>query len=283
MTIREALASAEAMLKEAGVPDPYIDAEWMLESVSGLDRMQMKWNQETELTPEQEQRFSSLLLSRANREPVQYLLGEQNFYGLRFRVTPDVLIPRQETEELCEWGLKFLKKHPAPHVLDLCTGSGAIAVTISRKCLRAQVTASDLSEGALRVAQKNALSNGASVRFLQGDLWEPLCGMTFDLILSNPPYIPTQDCETLQPEVMREPRMALDGGKDGLDFYRRIADGAGEHLNPGGMIAVELGVGEAEDVAELFRRAGLADVEIRKDLYGVERMVGARRRREDHV
>ena len=283
MTIREALASAEGMLKEAGVPDPYIDAEWMLESVSGLDRMQMKWNQETELTPEQEQRFSSLLLSRANREPVQYLLGEQYFYGLRFQVTPDVLIPRQETEELCEWGLKFLKKHPAPRALDLCTGSGAIAVTLKHRCLRAEVTASDLSEGALKVAQKNALANGVNVRFLKGDLWEPLRGVTFDLILSNPPYIPTQDCETLQPEVMREPRMALDGGKDGLDFYRRIADGAREHLNPGGMIAVELGVGEAEDVAELFRRAGLADVEIRKDLYGVERMVGARRRSKEHV
>ena len=282
MTIREALVSAERMLAEAGVPDPHIDAQWMLESVTGLSRMQQKLQSAKELTPEQEQRFSSLLLSRANREPVQYLLGEQYFYGLKFSVTPDVLIPRQETEELCEWGLSFLKKHPVPRVLDLCTGSGAIAVTLAHNCARAEVTASDLSGGALKVAQKNAAANGVNVRFVQGDLWEPLDGLTFDLILSNPPYIPSADCETLQPEVMREPRMALDGGADGLDFYRRIADGAKEHLNPGGMIAVELGIGEAQDVAEMFRRAGLTDVEIRKDIYGVERMGGARRRREDH-
>ena len=120
------------------------------------------------------------------------------------------------------------------------------------------------------------------MRFVQGDLWEPLEGKRFDLILSNPPYIPTSDCDTLQPEVMREPRMALDGGADGLDFYRRIASEALDHLKPGGMIAVELGVGEAEAVAELFRSAGLAEVEIRRDLYGIARMVGARRRKE-HV
>ena len=283
MTIREALLSAERRRTDAGVPDPHIDAEWMMEAVTGLGRMQQKLQSAKELTPEQEQRFSSLLLSRANREPVQYLLGEQYFYGLRFHVTPDVLIPRQETEELCEWGLSFLQKQPAPTALDLCTGSGAIAVTLAYRCPKAEVTASDLSGNALGVAQKNALANGVNVRFLQGDLWEPLEGMKFDLILSNPPYIPSLECDTLQPEVMREPRMALDGGADGLDFYRRIAQGAQEHLNPGGMIAVELGIGEAEDVAEMFRRAGLADVEIRKDLYGVERMVGARRRREDHV
>ncbi|MBP3646482.1 MAG: peptide chain release factor N(5)-glutamine methyltransferase [Clostridia bacterium] len=283
MTIREALLSAERRMTDAGVPDPHIDAEWMMEAVTGLGRMQQKLQSAKELTPEQEQRFSSLLLSRANREPVQYLLGEQYFYGLRFHVTPDVLIPRQETEELCEWGLSFLQKQPAPTALDLCTGSGAIAVTLAYRCPKAEVTASDLSGNALGVAQKNALANGVNVRFLQGDLWEPLEGMKFDLILSNPPYIPSLECDTLQPEVMREPRMALDGGADGLDFYRRIAQGAQEHLNPGGMIAVELGIGEAEDVAEMFRRAGLADVEIRKDLYGVERMVGARRRREDHV
>ena len=283
MTIREALLSAERRLTDAGVPDPQVDAEWMMEAVTGLGRMQQKLQSAKELTPEQEQRFSSLLLSRANREPVQYLLGEQYFYDLRFHVTPDVLIPRQETEELCEWGLSFLQKQPAPTALDLCTGSGAIAVTLAYRCPKAEVTASDLSGNALGVAQKNALANGVNVRFLQGDLWEPLEGMRFDLILSNPPYIPSLECESLQPEVMREPRMALDGGADGLDFYRRIAQGAQEHLNPGGMIAVELGIGEAEDVAEIFRRAGLADVEIRKDLYGVERMVGARRRREDHV
>lgn len=282
MTICQAIQSAAEMLEAAGVPDPQIDAEWMMEHVCGLDRMQMRIHQAKELTTEQEQRFSRLLLSRAKREPVQYLLGEQYFYGLKFRVNPDVLIPRQETEELCEWGLKFLQKLDAPTALDLCTGSGAIAITLKHHCPQAAVTASDLSGKALETARANALANAAHVRFVQGDLWEPLEGKRFDLILSNPPYIPTSDCDTLQPEVMREPRLALDGGADGLDFYRRIASEAEDHLKPGGMIAVELGVGEAEAVAELFRSAGLAEVEIRRDLYGIARMVGARRRKE-HV
>ena len=283
MTIREALLSAEKQLSDAGVPDPRIDAQWMMEAVTGLGRVQLKLQSANELTLEQEQRFASLLLSRAKREPVQYLLGEQYFYGLRFQVSPAVLIPRQETEELCEWGLSFVKRLPSPKVLDLCTGSGAIAVTMAHHCPQAQVTASDLSADALAVARQNADLNGVAVRFLQGDLWEPLSGMTFDLILSNPPYIPTEDCKTLQPEVMREPVMALDGGQDGLDFYRRIAHKAQEHLLPGGMIAVELGIGEAEEVAEMFRQAGLMEVTIRKDLYGVERMVGAKRRSENDV
>jgi len=172
-------------------------------------------------------------------------------------------------------------KHPK--ALDLCTGSGAIAVTLKHECPHADVTAVDLSTDALAVASSNAKLNRADIRFVQGDLWQPLEGEVFDLILSNPPYIPTQDCETLQQEVMQEPRMALDGGVDGLDFYRRIANGALSHLSPAGMIAVEVGIGEAQDVAALFTNAGLIDVQIIKDLYGVERIVSARRRSEDHV
>ena len=145
------------------------------------------------------------------------------------------------------------------------------------------MTAADLSTDALAVASFNAKLNQTDIRFVQGDLWQPVEGEVFDLILSNPPYIPTQDCETLQQEVMQEPRMALDGGADGLDFYRRIANGALSHLSPAGMIAVEVGISEAQDVASLFTNAGLHDVQIIKDLYGVERIVSARRRSEDHV
>ena len=280
MTIREAITQAASLLENAQIPDPRTDAEIILSHVTGMNRMNMLISGAKELTAEQEQRFSSLLLSRTKREPLQYLLGEQFFYGLRFQVDSRVLIPRQETEELCEWGISHLRslKKEALSALDLCTGSGAIAVTIKHECPQAAVTASDLSHDALELARQNAKANGADVHFVQGDLWEPLKGQTFDLILSNPPYIPTADCDTLQKEVLREPRMALDGGTDGLDFYRRIADEAVAHLNPGGLIAVELGIGEAEDVAKLFENAGLTDAVIRKDLYGVARMVGARRR-----
>ena len=283
MTIRQSIAHAEEALSAAGVPDPRTDAELILSHVTGLGRMNMLMMGQNELTHEQEQRFSSLLLSRAKRVPLQYLLGVQYFYGLPFQVDDRVLIPRQETEELCEWGLSFLKGKPSPKALDLCTGSGAIAVTLKHNCPQAAVTASDLSADALSLARQNAEQNRADIRFLQGDLWEPLTGERFDLILSNPPYIPSLDCDTLQTEVMQEPRMALDGGADGLDFYRRIAGEAISHLLPGGMIAVELGIGEAEAVAALFREAGLADVSIRTDLYGIARMVGGFRRREDDV
>ena len=143
--------------------------------------------------------------------------------------------------------------------------------------------AADLSTDALEVASSNAQLNHADVHFVQGDLWEPVQNETFDLILSNPPYIPTLDCNTLQQEVMQEPRMALDGGADGLDFYRRIATGAAAHLSLAGLIAVEVGIGEAQDVAVLFKNAGLCDVQIINDLYGVERIVSARRRSDNHV
>lgn len=283
MTIKQAILEATQAFEAAGVPDPRIDAELILCHMTGLDRMSMLMRGATELTSEQEQRFSSLLLSRTQRKPLQYLLGTQVFYGLDFQVDGRVLIPRQETETLCEWGIRHLRKLRKPCALDLCTGSGAIAVTLKHECPFADVTAADLSADALKVAASNAHLNGADVRFVQGDLWEPLAGETFDLILSNPPYIPTADCETLQQEVMQEPRMALDGGLDGLDFYRRIADGACAHLVPGGLIAVEVGIGEADDVAALFTAAGLLDVQIINDLYGVARIVSARRRSENHV
>lgn len=283
MTIKQAILQAEQAFEKAGVPDPRIDAELILCHLTGMNRMSILMQGATTLTSEQEQRFSSLLLSRTQRKPLQYLLGTQAFYGLDFHVDDRVLIPRQETETLCEWGVAHLRKLEHPRALDLCTGSGAIAVTLKHECPHAEVTAADLSADALEVAASNAKWNHTDIRFVQGDLWQPLEGEVFDLILSNPPYIPTEDCDTLQQEVMQEPRMALDGGADGLHFYRRIAQGAPAHLNPNGLIAVEVGIGEAQDVAALFAAAGLCDVQIINDLYGVERIVSARRRSENHV
>ena len=285
MTIKQAILQAVEAFENAGVPDPRIDAELILCHLTGMSRMSMLMQGATTLTSEQEQRFSSLLLSRTQRKPLQYLLGTQVFYGLDFQVDSRVLIPRQETETLCEWGINHLRSLKKPNVkaLDLCTGSGAIAITLKHECPHADVTAADLSMDALAVASSNAKLNQTDIRFVQGDLWQPVEGEVFDLILSNPPYIPTHDCDALQQEVMQEPRMALDGGLDGLDFYRRIANGALSHLSSDGMIAVEVGISEAQDVASLFTNAGLIDVQIIKDLYGVERIVSARRRSENHV
>ncbi len=284
MTIKQAIQQATVAFEAAGVPDPCIDAELILCHLTGLDRMTLRMQGMTELTLEQEQRFSSLLLSRAQRKPLQYLLGTQAFYGLDFQVDERVLIPRQETETLCEWGIHHLRSlnRADAAALDLCTGSGAIAVTLRHECPFTRVTAADLSADALEVAAANARLNNVDIRFVQGDLWQPVAGETFDLILSNPPYIPAADCDALQQEVMQEPRMALDGGLDGLDFYRRIASGACAHLNCGGLIAVEAGIHQAGDVAALFTAAGLQNVQIINDLYGVQRIVSGQRR-NDHV
>ena len=216
------------------------------------------------------------MLHRAKREPLQYLLGEQWFYGLPYFVDNRVLIPRQETESLCEIGIQHLKTLPAPAALDLCTGSGAIAVTLKHNCPHAAVSAADLSPDALAVAKENARRHQAEISFFQGDLLEPLNGCTFDLILSNPPYIETETCKTLQTEVLQEPRMALDGGDDGLDFYRRIAAEAHLHLNTGGMLAMEVGSTQAEAVSALLAaKNAYHNIAIFRDLYGLERIVKA--------
>lgn len=276
MTIKQAIQQAEQAFEASGVPDSRIDAELLLAHVTGLDRLAMRLCGAQVLTAQQEQRFSSLLLLRVSREPLQYLLGTQGFYGLDFLVDHRALIPRQETEALCELGIKHLNTLAQPvRALDLCTGSGAIAVVLKHECPHVSVTAADLSADALSLAQENASHNNADIAFVQGDLFASLAGQRFDLILSNPPYIPTQECAVLQPEVMREPRMALDGGTDGLHFYRRIAHEAPSHLTPHGLLAVEAGDGQAASIAELFEAAGLFNICIHNDLYGAPRVVAA--------
>jgi release factor glutamine methyltransferase len=276
MTIQQALTDATCQLTKAQVPDPAQDALLMLAHILKKNPLSVRLDGARELSPEDSARYRALLLHRAQRQPLQYLLGEQWFYGLPYFVDERVLIPRQETESLCELGIGFLAALPSPRALDLCTGSGAIAVTLKHNCPHAQVWAADLSPDALAVARRNAARHGAAVTFYEGDLFAPLAGMTFDLILSNPPYIESGDCASLQEEVRREPLMALDGGMDGLDFYRRIAHAAHLHLAPGGMLAMEIGCTQAEAVAALLAGANAyRDIAVVRDLYGMERIVKA--------
>ena len=238
----------------------------------------MRMSGAAQLTPQQEQRMASLLLSRTRRTPLQYLLGTQGFYGLELRTDARALIPRQETETLCETGIAHLRALgplPPPEALDLCTGTGAIALALAHECPFARVAASDLSGEALSLARENARRLGLPVAFFAGDLFDAVGERRFDLIVSNPPYIPTDECARLQPEVRFEPRMALDGGADGLDFYRRIAREAPAHLSARGMLAVEAGDGQAAAVASLFEAAGLRDAAVTDDLYGHARVVRA--------
>ncbi len=276
LNYREAIALGRQAL--AAVPDPEVDALALLGEAMGEPPLNLRLRAMDSLTPEQEERYRSLLLLRAQRQPLQYMLGTQCFFGLDFAVDARVLIPRQETETLCELALAAMRAHPAPRVLDLCTGSGAIAVTLKRLCPHAAVVAADISEDALAVAAHNAVKNGVQVRFVQGDLLAPVAGECFDLIVCNPPYIASAACDTLQPEVLREPRLALDGGADGLAFYRRLAAQAPQCLLPHGHLMVEVGDTQAADVAMLFKTTGvLQDVLIHRDLYGMERFVAARR------
>ena len=256
----------EEKLAEKGIDGA--DGEWILCEVTGKKRSEL--SEDCTLSAGKVEKIDKLLEERLTGKPLWYILGTCNFYGYDFKVDGRVLIPRPETEELVSEALKLVKA--GDRVLDLCTGSGAIAVTVALKT-GATVVASDVSADAVALAKENALRLGANVEFLQGDLFGSVTGV-FDVILSNPPYIPTADIAGLQTEVKdHEPMLALDGGEDGLDFYRRIAAEAGGFLKEGGTLLLEVGEGEAEKAAEMLR--GFCNVRIIKDLEGIERIVAA--------
>ena len=239
MTVRHILAETARAFEAAGVPDPALDAQLLLAEALSEPRLSLLIRQERVLTAEEEGRFRAMARRRLAREPLQYILGRAWFYGLPLRVGPGVLIPRADTESVCQMALDALDPKRACAVLDLCTGSGALALAIKRERPLCLVTATDLSPEALACARLNARENGLDVEFASGDLWESVPGRSFGLVVSNPPYIPDGDLPFLQEEVRREPVMALRGGKDGMDFYRRILRGLPDHLDPGGALCLE--------------------------------------------
>lgn len=275
MTIREAVQKAKKCLEEHQVPDYEIDALLLLQSVCGIDRARYYACAGEEL-PDADRYLEKVLL-RAGRIPLQQITGEQYFCGLKFIVTEDVLCPRSETELLVEEALKKMKE--GGRFLDLCTGSGCIAVSLL--CLGKDLTGCgcDLSAAALRIASENAKLHGVTDRLelLQGDLFDAVCG-TYDMIVSNPPYIAAGKIDTLMEEVKdHEPRMALDGGMDGLDFYRRILKDAAVHLNPKGWLLMEIGYDQADVVRSMFDEDRYEQVRVLKDLAGLDRVVCGRR------
>ncbi len=281
-TVREAFLQASSFLQRRGVEDSARAAELLLCHVLDLDRtaLFLRWN---EPFPERKRaEWREVLARRAAREPVQYITGEQEFFGLPFAVSPAVLIPRPETEILVEnivaFGKKLWPTRP-PVVADIGTGSGAIAVTIAAQCPAWIVLASDISAAALEVARGNAARNGVErkIAFYTGDLLEPFIasGTAIDVLVSNPPYIATADIEGLQPEVRRhEPRAALDGGEDGLMLYRRMIDQLGGLPDYPSLIGFEVGQGQAKTVAAMLEsRRYWNDIRIIPDLAGIERHV----------
>ena len=275
MNPRALLKATASAFRNAGIPDPEVDAALLLSHVTGQPPLSLRLDMTTALPADVLTRFDALVSRRLTRQPLQYLLNTQPFLGRDFYVDERVLIPRPETELLAERAIAALREHPHPAALDLCCGSGALAVSMSLEVPGAQVHAADLSPDALAVTAKNAELLGASVTLHQGDLFAAVPAIAFDVIVSNPPYIPSADCLTLQEEVRREPMMALDGGTDGLDFYRRIASDAPNFLRPGGVLLLEVGFDQAEAVVALL--ADFADVQAHEDYQHIPRMIEARK------
>jgi len=265
-TVAQALAQARAQGLDR------VDAAALLGHVLQRDRSWLIAHDDDALGTGQAQRFGALCRQRADGMPVAYLLGEREFHGLLLRLTPDVLVPRPDTETLVDWALDLLPAASTARVLDLGTGSGAIALAVARQRPAAQVWATDLSPAALAVARDNALRLGLAVQFAQGAWWQALAAAAFDLVLSNPPYIAGDDPHL--PSLRHEPLLALTPGGDGLDALRAIITGAPAHLSAGGWLLLEHGWDQADAVATLLRTAGFEQVSSRSDIEQRPRCTG---------
>lgn len=271
MTLREALTLGKDLLKQKNIEEYEIDAWLLLESACQCSRNDLYLRGGNSLTEAQENLYKEYLEKRRNRIPVQHILGVQCFCGLEFEVTPDVLCPRQDTEVLVEEALNQIR--PGSEILDLCTGSGCIILSLLHFTKECRGTGVDLSEKALAVAKQNSEKLEIPCTWIHSDLFEQIEGV-YDVIVSNPPYIATKEIELLEPEVRdREPRMALDGMEDGLFFYRKIIKESMQYLKPEGWLMFEIGYDQGQAVSEMMKSAGYTQVTVKKDLAGLDRVV----------
>ena len=271
MTYREAVEFGTKCLTDAGVPDAALDAWYLLQMVCKIERSYYYVHGEEDITQDAQKEYEIAVQKRAEHIPLQYIIGEQEFMGLRFKVNSNVLIPRQDTETLVEQVLKIVK--PGMKVLDLCTGSGCVLISVLKNAPELTGMGSDISKTALLVAKENAKLHEVDAEWVRSDLFDNITE-TFDVIMANPPYIPTGEILSLMPEVRDfEPENALDGGAEGLDFYRKIAGQVKDYLNPGGYVYMEIGYDQGEAVSELMRNAGFTEVEVIKDLARNDRVV----------
>ncbi len=272
-----------------GLATPRLDAEVLLSAALKVDRVGLYTHFDQPLLPEELTRFKEMIRRRLKREPVAYIVGWREFWSLSFKVTRDVLIPRPETEVLVSEALALIpsisKGNHELQVLEIGTGSGAVSIALAKELAAGSITATDVSEKALAVAEENAVTNGVreSIRFLKGDLFSPLkSGERFHLIVTNPPYISREEWSDLVPEVRDfEPTLALDGGKDGLDFYRRALSQISEFLSPGGWFLGEIGKGQEEKIIVIAgQNPAFEDFAFVPDLAGIKRVFKTRKRRQ---
>ncbi|UCD70462.1 MAG: peptide chain release factor N(5)-glutamine methyltransferase [Syntrophobacterales bacterium] len=289
-TISGALSWGSNLLREGCIESPRINAELLLRRVLKINQAEVYLYPDRVLTQSQFSSYKSLIYRRAGGEPTQYILGSREFWSLDLRITPEVLIPRRETELLVEETLKIFKdeRNPSLRFMEVGTGSGALAIALAKELKGCFIFAEDISWRAILIARENARKHGVlgNIRFWAGDLFSPLRERKcrFDLILSNPPYIPSSTIETLHREIAEfEPRIALDGGSDGLEFFRRMTKGVRALLKEGGWLMLELGEGQAEAVADMIRNTGFFSPPcIIKDHSGTGRVIRARNEGRRH-
>lgn len=285
----DCLRELTTTLRSKGIEDAGKESEILFTGCTGIDRTSLYRDNPT-LSKVQINEIKRLLERRQKREPIQYLIGHVDFYGMKIKVGPGVLIPRPETELVVEEAIKAgasyklqvtrkkhseLPRHSSLNILDLCTGSGCIALAIARRLPEANVYGTDISEKALEYAKENSIINNIrNVIFLQGDLFGPVNGKRFDVVVSNPPYIRRSEITELQPEIREwEPLEALDGGRDGLHFYKGILQNSADYLTDNGSIVLEAGDGEAEDIIKIARDSGLKCLSVIKDYNDIERIL----------
>ena len=260
-----------SILSEAEISEAELEAFYIIEAVMNLSRPMFFIRKQEEVGEKDMERCLSIAQKRSQHMPLQYILGTQEFMGLSFKVTPDVLIPRQDTEGLVEEVLKQVK--PGMKVLDMCTGSGCIAVSVAKFAPNVQMSAVDISSKALEIARENAAANQVQINFIESDMFTEI-REKYDMIISNPPYIKSQVVTTLMPEVRDyEPHLALDGKEDGLFFYKKLAKESGNFLAPGGMLCLEIGYDQGAEVKQLLEQQGFTQVRVEQDLCGLDRNV----------
>ena len=273
MTLKEAYKYGQVQLKNAQIEDADLDAWYLLEYVTGVSRAMYFMDMNRKLSEEEQNEYFNCMATRAKHIPLQHITGVQEFMGLSFRVNEHVLVPRQDTEVLVESVLDILESEM--RVLDMCTGSGCILISLLKLCGFSDIrgVGADISKEALVVARKNAENLGVDATFLYSDLFSAVEGK-YDVIVSNPPYIRTSVIEELEEEVkFHDPLLALDGKEDGLYFYRSIVEKSLQHLTKGGNLFFEIGHDQGEAVSSLMKAAGFADVTVKKDLAGLDRVV----------
>ena len=262
-------------LDAAGISDASVDIWLLLEHYADIKKSDCLANPDMVISVVDAKEIEEAVEKRINHIPLQHIIGETEFMGLTFKVNEDVLVPRFDTEILVDEVVKYVGDEYLK-ILDMCTGSGCIAITISDMCDNVTVVASDISKDAIEVAKENNQLNQTDVTFVESDLFENVEGV-FDVIVSNPPYIKTDEIENLQEEVkLHDPKLALDGGESGLDFYRKIVEQSKDHLKTNGMIFFEIGFDQAEEVSNILKANGYHDIVVKKDLSGLDRVVIAK-------